>query len=87
MTLEPHDAQELDRLVLRILDIAGKIRRMSVAAQESPELAVALHGRKARQWIAQLEQWAAESAARMDVALILKKGSKSALKSVQKNRR
>ena len=87
MTLEPYAAQELDRLVLRILDIAGKIRRMSLAAEESPDLAVTLHCKKARQWIAQLEQWAAESAARLDVALILKKGSETALKTVQKKRR
>ena len=33
MTLEPYDAQELDRLVLRVLDITAIIRRMSVTAK------------------------------------------------------
>ncbi len=74
MTLEPYDAQELDRLVLRVLDITAIIRRMSVTARTAPDMAVGLHGKKARQWIGQLEQWAAESSARLDVALMLQKG-------------
>jgi hypothetical protein len=80
MTLEPYDAQELDRLALRVLDIAAKIRRMSLEADEAPSVAVGLHGKKARQWIGQLEQWAAESSARLDVALMLRKGAQAARK-------
>ena len=87
MTLEPYDAQELDRLVLRVLDITAIIRRMSVTAQTAPDMAVGLHGKKARQWIGQLEQWAAESSARLDVALMLQKGAQAAQKNVQKRGR
>jgi hypothetical protein len=87
MTLEPYDSQELDRLALRLLDISGKIRSMSLVVSDAPHLAGGLHGRKARQWITQLERWAAESAARLEVALLLAKGQQAALKKVQKSGR
>ena len=71
-----------------VLDITAIIRRMSVTAGLTlADMAVGLHGKKARQWIGQLEQWAAESSARLDVALMLQKGAQAAQKNVQKRGR
>jgi len=80
MTLEPYDAQKLDQTILRIMDIAGELRQISLAKQRDPELPLAMHDKKALLWITQLEQWAADSRMRMERAKIQRRGESLARK-------
>ena len=78
MTLQPYDAEKLDRLALRFLDISAELRRIGRIAADAPGVALALHDRKALEWIAELEQWIAECAARADLAALVQKGANNA---------
>jgi hypothetical protein len=80
MTLKPYSADELDQLALRILDVSHKIRQLSVAKRSMPELDLAVHERKALEWIASLEAWAADAQARLEMAKIRSRGSHLAAK-------
>ncbi|HEX4000039.1 MAG TPA: hypothetical protein VHX65_15915 [Pirellulales bacterium] len=78
MTLKPYNAEQLDQLALRILDISYQIRQMSVAKSNSPELELAVHEKKALEWIAHLEAWAADARARLEMATVRYRGAKLA---------
>jgi len=78
MTLQPYDAEKLDRLALRLLDISAELRRIGRIAAAAPAVALALHDRKALEWIAELEQWVAECAARADLSALVQKGATNA---------
>jgi hypothetical protein len=78
MTLELYDADRLDQTALRILDIAAAFRQMADALRRSPEIELAMHDKKAAEWLAHLERWAAESHARLEMALVKRRGAKSA---------
>ncbi len=80
MTLEPYNAEKLDRLVLRLGDISAEMRRIGRVAAELPDVPLALHDRKALEWIGQLEQWAAECRARAELAALVQKGARNAQK-------
>jgi hypothetical protein len=83
MTLEPYNAEKLDRLVLRLIDISAEIRRIGRIAAESPAAPLALHDRKALEWVGQLEQWAAECRSRAELAALMQRGVKNAQNIVQ----
>jgi hypothetical protein len=78
MTLKPYTADELDQLALRILDISHEIRQLSSAKRAMPELELAVHQRKALEWIANLEAWAADAQARLEMAKVRHRGSQLA---------
>jgi hypothetical protein len=78
MTLVPYDADRLDETSLRILDIAAKIRQMASLVRCEPGVELTIHEKKAAEWLAHLERWAAESQAKLELALVKKKGAKRA---------
>jgi hypothetical protein len=78
MTLVVYDADRLDKAALRILDIAAKIRRIAVVLREQPDADLAIHDKKAAEWLAHLENWAADSTAKLEMALIKQRGAKRA---------
>jgi hypothetical protein len=80
MTLKPYNADELDQLALRILDVSCQLRQISIAKRDTPELELAVHEKKALEWLAHLEQWAADARARLDMATIRHRGVRLASK-------
>ncbi|HEV3417534.1 MAG TPA: hypothetical protein VG056_11990 [Pirellulales bacterium] len=78
MTLELYDADRLDQTALRILDIAATFRQMADSLRRTPEVELPMHDKKAAEWLAHLERWAAESQARLEMALVKRRGAKSA---------
>jgi hypothetical protein len=78
MTLELYDADRLDQTALRILDIAAEIRRMAAVLRRDPQIELAMHDKKAAEWLTHLERWAAESQARLEMALIKRRGAMKA---------
>jgi hypothetical protein len=78
MTLEAYDADRLDETALRILEIAAAFRGMAQTLRQEPAIDLAIHHRKAAEWLSHLERWAAESRAKLDVALIKRRGAKKA---------
>jgi hypothetical protein len=78
MTLVAYDADRLDETALRILDIAARIRQMAGVVRSEPGVELAIHEKKAAEWLAHLERWAAESQAKLELALVKKKGAKRA---------
>lgn len=87
MTLETYNVERLDRLALRVVDIAAEIRRIGRIAGELPETPLALHDRKALEWIGQLEQWAAECRTRAELAALVQKGAVNAQNIAQNSER
>lgn len=80
MTLKPYSADELDQLALRILDVCCQLRQMSVVKRDTPELQLAMHEKKALEWLTHLEQWAADARARLEMAMIRQRGARAASK-------
>jgi hypothetical protein len=78
MTLVPYDADRLDETALRILDIAAQIRQMASVLRREPDVGLTIHDKKAAEWLAHLERWAAESQAKLDLALIHQRGANRA---------
>jgi hypothetical protein len=78
MTLVPYNADRLDETALRILDIAARVRKMASIMRREPDVDLAIHEKKAAEWLAHLERWAAESQAKLDLALVLQAGTKRA---------
>ena len=78
MTLVRYDADRLDETALRILDIAAKMREMAVTLRVNADLELAIHEKKAAEWLTHLEAWAAESHSKLDLALLKRRGSKRA---------
>jgi hypothetical protein len=75
MTLEPYDADRLDQTALRILDVAASFRQMAAALRREPDIEFSMHDKKAAEWLAHLERWAAESQAKLEVAQIKRRGA------------
>jgi len=78
MTLKPYTADDLDQLALRILDVSCQLRQMSVVKRGTPELELTVHEKKALEWLAHLEQWAADARARLQMATIRHRGVRAA---------
>ncbi len=57
MTLEPYDAQRIDALTLRALDVCVRLRKLSQVVREEDLAPIALHDRKALEWLEKLEDW------------------------------
>ena len=78
MTLKPYNADELDQLALRILDISHDLRQISLTKRKIPGLNLAMHEKKALEWIAQLERWAADALTAARTRLDPARGSREA---------
>lgn len=57
MTLISYDPARLDQLALRLLDVASTIRGVAQTARENDRASIALHDKKALEWLANLEAW------------------------------
>jgi hypothetical protein len=69
MTLEAYDAQKLDQLSLRLLDVIARLRRVAQISRENGLEKIDLHDHKPREWIARLEKWAQQSSDRVEAAV------------------
>jgi hypothetical protein len=80
MTLEAYDSDRLDALALRVLDLCGRLRQMAreFRSQDLPN--VALHDRKALEWIDKLEEWMAGAEAEVSRAAKIHQGARRAAK-------
>jgi hypothetical protein len=79
MTLKPYDAQMLDDLTLRLLDLAALLRRMATRSRENRINDLAIHDKKAREWIGNLERWARKSLADVEMRILEARASQRAL--------
>lgn len=84
MTLEAYNADRLDETALRILEIAAAFRGMAQTLRQDPALELAIHDRKATEWLSHLERWVTDSRAKLDVALIKRRGAKKAARFSEK---
>jgi hypothetical protein len=87
MTLEPYDPEMLDEFSLRLLDLACLIREMSRRSREEPVEGFALHDKKAREWIGNLERWARRSRADLEMKVIDAQASQRARTVLERKKR
>jgi hypothetical protein len=86
MTLRSYDPTRLDQVSLRLLDLCGQIRNLARTCQEHGLGELALHDRKAIQWIEHLELWAREAQARAELAALRQRGAQRAESLAQPQR-
>jgi len=79
MTLKPYDAQMLNEFALRLLDLAAAMRQMAQRSREHQIEDLALHDKKAREWIGNLERWARKSLADVELKIIEARATQRAL--------
>jgi hypothetical protein len=70
MTLETYSPERLDRLALRVLDVACSLRQMAADSRENVLDELPLHDKKALEWLTRLEDWARDGAARTQTAVL-----------------
>ncbi len=78
MTLKSYDAERWDQLALRLLDVACELRQLAEACRQEPDAELAIHDKKAREWLAELEQWTGECRTRMEIARLRQRGVRQA---------
>jgi hypothetical protein len=78
MTLEAYDADRMDGLALRLLDVCGRIRIMANRCRDEQLASVTLHDRKALEWIEKLEDWLARSESDVNRAALKVRGKQRA---------
>ena len=78
MTLLAFPPENLDRLALRVLDVAGRVRRMAERAREAGLDQVPLHGNKPQEWLGKLEAWAFDAEQRVDAEINRRLGARRA---------
>jgi len=79
MTLEPYGPERLDELTLRLLDVCAQLRGMARRSRDEQLGVVSLHGKKALDWIARLEEWAHKTEADLEVQVMKARGQRKAL--------
>jgi hypothetical protein len=79
MTLKPYDPQMLNEFALRLLDLAAAMRQMAQRSREHHIEDLALHDKKAREWIGNLERWARKSLADVELKIIETRATQRAL--------
>ncbi|MBN1911465.1 MAG: hypothetical protein JW818_17110 [Pirellulales bacterium] len=70
MTLQPYDSDKLDRLALRLLDLAAALREMSHLCHDHQIENLALHDKKVLEWCENLERWLRKARAELEVKAI-----------------
>jgi hypothetical protein len=83
MTLKPYDPQMLDEFALLMLDLAAMMRQMAQRTRQYGIKDFALHDKKAREWIGNLERWARKSLADVEMKIIEARASQRALSEAQ----
>jgi hypothetical protein len=69
----------LDHFALRLLDLAGEVRRMAQASREHAIDDFALHDKKALEWISNLERWVRKARADLEMRVIESRASRRAM--------
>ncbi len=85
MTLIPYQADQFDRLALRFLDLAAVFREIARRTRDERIEQVAVHDKKANEWIAKLEFWAEEARQRFELAAMRNLGAKKAKELLAEN--
>jgi len=80
MTLEAYDADRLDRLALRMLDLCGRVREMARQSRDEGLENLHLHDRKALEYLDQIEQWLYKAEAELNGAAAKNRGRRHAEK-------
>ena len=70
MTLEAYSAEKLDRLALRVLDVACALRQMASESRDNAIDDMPLNDKKALEWLGKLEGWAHDGTARLGAAVL-----------------
>ena len=78
MTLETYEPRELDALALRLLDVAGTVRRLAVRCRQEKFESMALNDRKALEWLGNVEAWASKAEADLELAILKRRGAQRA---------
>lgn len=76
MTREPYHPDRLDELALRLLDVSAQLRAMARRSREEQLEAVAMHDKKALEWITRLEQWALKAAGDLELQVHRQSGQR-----------
>ena len=76
MTLKTYDPAQLDRLALRLLDLASIVREMATRSREHDIADLALHDKKALEWCIKLEQWASKTRVDLEVRILQDKAER-----------
>jgi hypothetical protein len=85
MTLIPYQSDQFDRLALRFLDLAAVFRQIAQRSREDGIEQVAVHDKKANEWLANLEFWAEEARQRFELAAMRNLGAKKAKAMIEEN--
>jgi hypothetical protein len=57
MTLEPYDADHLDRMSMRVLDLCSRLRTLARKSRDEQLPPIDLHDHKALEWLTKFEDW------------------------------
>ncbi|MCE5303847.1 MAG: hypothetical protein LLF97_12175 [Planctomycetaceae bacterium] len=76
MTLQTYNPDQLDRLTLRMLDLAAILRQMANRSREHGIADFPLHDKKALEWCINLEQWAQKTQADLEVRILQQKSDR-----------
>ena len=79
MTLKPYNAEMLDGFALRLLDLASILRQMASRSREHQIEDLAIHDKKAREWLGNLERWAQKSLADVELKILEARATQRAL--------
>jgi len=67
MTLELYTPEKLDQLALQLLDLAAVLRSMANRSREQAITDLAIHDKKALEWLASLDHWAHKAQAEVEL--------------------
>jgi hypothetical protein len=83
MTLQPYGPERLDQFALRLLDLAAIVRKMAADSREHEVTDLALHDKKALEWLARLDDWGHKAEAELDVRIRQARARRRALSANQ----
>ncbi|MEX2188565.1 MAG: hypothetical protein WD875_17285 [Pirellulales bacterium] len=85
MTLIPYQSDQFDRLALRFLDLAATFREIAQRSRDDGIEQVAVHDKKANEWLNKLEFWAEEARQRFELAAMRNLGARKAKELIAEN--
>ncbi len=80
MTLKAYDADRLDQLALRMLDLCGRVRDMARHSRDEGITGLHLHDRKTLEHLDAIEQWLFKAEAEVHAAALRQRGQQAAQK-------
>jgi hypothetical protein len=78
MTLEPYNAERLDGLSLRVLDICSRLRTLAQISRQEELPPIDLHDRKALEWIGNFEVWLCTAEGAVNAQITKSQGARRA---------